>query len=306
MRHLNGMRVFSLILCFVVFTLSNSVNAQRNMNQASNGKTIKVMTYNLKFADPNYKPPWEIRREMQLDLINKYSPDIIGTQEGLKEQIDYLMDHLPEYVVIGEGRKGGDDDEHMAIFFKRDRFRLRGMGSFQLSETPDVLGSGPKSNPRMVTWARLAFINRPAEGESSLHPGAYRDHWENTQEFYIFNTHFFTGGFDRAKLNSALLIMEKIGEVYSYGEWTKNRPVILVGDFNSRPGSVVYKTFIGDGNSNDPFLLKDSKEGGSGIDWILYNGDIKVLSYENVDYNVNGVYPSDHHPIMVEFMIPGR
>ena len=46
--------------------------------------------------------------------------------------------------------------------------------------------------------------------------------------------------------------------------------------------------------------------GGSGIDWILYNGNVKVLSYENVGYNVNGVYPSDHHPIIVEFMIPEK
>ena len=237
-----------LFFGFAVFALAASVNAQQAVNQKMDGKTIKVMTYNLKFADPGFKPTWEIRRDMQVDLIKKYSPDIIGTQEGLKQQIDDLMDLLPEYVVIGEGRKGGDDDEHMALFFKRDRFRLREMGSFQLSETPDVLGSGPKANPRMVTWARLAFINRPAKGESDPHPGAYRDHWENTQEFYIFNTHFFTGGFERAKLNSALLILERINALSSFGEWTKDRPVILTGDFNSRPGGIVYKTFVGDGN----------------------------------------------------------
>jgi hypothetical protein len=33
---------------------------------------------------------------------------------------------------------------------------------------------------------------------------------------------------------------------------------------------------------------------------------VSVVSYENVDYNVNGVYPSDHHPILVEFMIPEK
>ena len=68
-----------------------------------------MMTYNLKFASPKFEPSWEVRREMQLDLIRKYDPDIIGTQEGLKEQVDYLMDKLPEYIVVGEGRQGGDD-----------------------------------------------------------------------------------------------------------------------------------------------------------------------------------------------------
>jgi len=296
------MKKFLIINCIALFTISLVVMAQKDMNRKIDGKTIKVMTYNLKFASPTFMPPWEIRRDMQVDLFKKYNPDIIGTQEGLKEQIDYLADHLQEYVVIGEGRKGGDDDEHMAIFFKRDKFRLREMGSFQLSETPDVLGSGPTNNPRMVTWARFAFINRPADGKSP-YPMNYRDHWENTLEFYVFNTHFFTRGHDKAKLNSSKLIMERINDLDNFGEWTKNRPVFLLGDFNSRPGSDVYKVFVGDENSNNLSLLKDSMEGGRGIDWILYKGNVKVLSYEKVNYNVDGAYPSDHKPILVELEI---
>lgn len=37
------------------------------------------------------------------------------------------------------------------------------------------------------------------------------------------------------------------------------------------------------------------------IDWILYKGSGKMLKYEEVDFNVEGVYPSDHKPIYVEF-----
>jgi endonuclease/exonuclease/phosphatase family metal-dependent hydrolase len=270
-------------------------------------RTIKLMTYNLKFASPNFEPSWEVRREMQVDMIRQCLPDIIGTQEGLKEQIDYLMDHLPEYVAIGEGRKGGDDDEHMAIFFRRDGFRLREMGSFQLSETPEVLGSGPDKNPRMVTWARLATINRPADGEPGPYPMDFRGHWENTQEFYVFNTHFFVGA-DRllARLNSARLILERINTLDRFGEWTPSRPVFLLGDFNSRPGGEVHRAFVGDQNSDEPRLLNDSAEGGSEIDWVLSRGNIKVLSYEIVDFNVDGIYASDHKPILVEYQILDR
>ncbi len=304
MRHSKEMKVVYMIV-IVFFTLCTIVNAQGDKDKEPERPTIKVMTYNLKFASPTFKPAWSVRRDWQVDLIKKYGPDIIGTQEGLKEQIDFLMDHLTEYVVIGEGRKGGDDDEHMAIFFKRDRFRLREMGTFQLSETPEVLGSGPEVNPRIVTWARLAIINRPADGKTSPYPADYRGHWENTQEFYVFNTHFFTGrsGYNLAKLNSAKLIMERINAFNRFGEWTKERPVFLMGDFNARPGGEVYKTFVGDGKSDDPDLLKDSVEGGRGIDWILYKGNVEVLHYEKVDYNVDGVYPSDHKPIFVKFQI---
>lgn len=226
------------------------------------------MSYNLKFASKTYEPSWSVRRNWQVDLINEYQPDIIGTQEGLKEQIDFLMDELSEYVVIGEGRKGGDDDEHMAIFFRRDKFRLREMGSFQLSETPEVLGSGPEKNPRIVTWARLAFINIPASDKDGPYSEDYRGHWSNNQEFYVFNTHFFTGssGYNRAKLNSAKLIMERINALNRFGEWTKDRPVFLLGDFNARPGGGVHNIFLGDEGADEHLVLKDSARPSEGID----------------------------------------
>jgi endonuclease/exonuclease/phosphatase family metal-dependent hydrolase len=113
----NRITQLSMFLLFSVLILHQAVG-QSESSKSTSGKILKMMTYNLKFASPDYKPSWEVRREMQLELIRKYNPDIIGTQEGLKEQIDWLADHLPEYVVVGEGRKGGDDDEHMAIFLQ--------------------------------------------------------------------------------------------------------------------------------------------------------------------------------------------
>ena len=295
--------VLNMIIFSLIF-LNHSVLGQNNKSKNKNTKTLKLMTYNLKFASPTFEPLWEVRREMQIDMIKKYDPDIIGTQEGLKDQVDYLMEYLQEYVVIGEGRQGGDDDEHMAIFFKRDKFRLREMQSFQLSKTPEIIGSGPDVNPRMVTWTRFAFINKPPEGESSPYPMDYRDHWENTKEFYLFNTHYF----DRrdqalARLNASKLILDRINALNRFGEWSAERPIFLMGDFNCRPASDPYKVFVGDKKSYDPNLLKDTNEGHNEIDWILYKGNVKVLKYEEVDYNVDGDYPSDHNPIYVEFEI---
>ena len=293
-------RVFYLCIS-IQLAFGCAVVAQTNKPVNPENRLIKLMTYNLKFASPDYKPSWVVRREMQIDMIRKYAPDIIGTQEGLKEQIDYLADHLPDYVVVGEGRKGGDDDEHMAIFFRRDKFRLREMQSFQLSETPEIIGSGPEVNPRMVTWARLAFVNRPKEGDKSAYPQDYRGHWENNREFYIFNTHFFNGpDAAMAKLSASKLILKRIHALNRFGEWTAERPVFLMGDFNCRPGTAPYNVLVGDKNSSDPDLLKNSFEDLTKIDWILYKGAVKVMKYEEVKYNVDGVYPSDHKPIYVE------
>lgn len=291
-------------LAFSIFGLFTASCYSQGDETGKQPHVLKLMTYNLKFASPTYEPSWEVRREMQVDLIRKYNPDILGTQEGLKEQIDYLMDHLPEYIVVGEGRKGGDDDEHMAIFIKRDKFRMRELQSFQLSETPDVIGSGPKVNPRMVTWVRLALINRPKEGESGLYPQDYRGHWENTREFYLFNTHFFNGRQDAlARLNASKLILSRVSALDRFGEWTPERPVFLMGDFNCRPGSPPYNTLVGNGTEGKEGLLFDTSLQHNDIDWILYKGPVKVLHYEEVDYNVDGIYPSDHKPIYVELEV---
>lgn len=298
----NTINIFWIIA--IIYGLHIDINGQSE-KKLEDGTLIKMMTYNLKFASSTYEPSWEVRREMQVDLIRKYDPDIIGTQEGLKEQIDYLMEQLPEYIVIGEGRKGGDDDEHMAIFIKRNMFRLREMHSFQLSETPEIIGSGPEKNPRMVTWARLAIINRHGEGEASPYPQDYRGHWENTQEFYVFNTHYFNGRIDSlARLNASKLILERINALDRFGAWTAERPIFLMGDFNCRPGSKPYKVLVYDnGLSKENGKLHDSAEKKDRIDWILYKGAVNVVQYEVVDYNIEGVYPSDHKPIYVEFEI---
>jgi hypothetical protein len=92
----NKMRHCKVLICLIVFglaTLGAIATAQEDRNHGSDVTAIKIMSYNLKFASPTFKPSWEVRREMQVDMIRQYSPDIIGTQESLKEQIDYLMDH---------------------------------------------------------------------------------------------------------------------------------------------------------------------------------------------------------------------
>jgi endonuclease/exonuclease/phosphatase family metal-dependent hydrolase len=289
----------SIILLVVLGVIFHPkfLKAQDSENSDTIRYALTLMSYNLKFASPTFEPSWDIRKEWQVEMIKKYSPDIIGTQEGLKGQIDFLQDELPDYVVVGEGRKGGDADEHMAVFFKRDKFRLREMGSFQLSSTPEIIGSGPEINPRMVTWIRLAVINR----DSNLYPQDYRGNWANTKEFYVFNTHLFNGKKDTlARRNAARLILDRVKKLDRFGEWTKDRPVFLMGDFNCLPGSPPYNILVKRKDSNKHDLFEDSIEGGLGIDWILHKGNTKVLHYEKVDFNVTGVYPSDHKPVFVE------
>jgi endonuclease/exonuclease/phosphatase family metal-dependent hydrolase len=146
------------------------------------------------------------------------------------------------------------------------------------------------------------MINRPQAGEESPYPQDYRGHWENNFEFYVFNTHYFNRRDQGlARLNASRLILERIRALSRFGEWTPERPVFLMGDFNCRPGSPPYRALVTGDKNNNTDLLMDTSDDHNDIDWILYKGDVSVLKYEEVDFNVEGKYPSDHKPIYVEF-----
>jgi endonuclease/exonuclease/phosphatase family metal-dependent hydrolase len=99
--------------------------------------------------------------------------------------------------------------------------------------------------------------------------------------------------------------MERIEPLHPFGSWNQNRPIFLMGDFNCLPGTELYKVLVGNANADDPNLFKDTNKDVTRkkIDWILYKGSIKVLKYEDIDFNVNGIYPSDHKPIFVKLQI---
>ena len=170
-----------------------------------------------------------------------------------------------------------------------------------LCHAQHVGNSGPDVNPRMVTWVRLSMINPTLPGESSPYPQDYRGHWENNQEFYVFNTHFFNGDQQLARLNGAKLLRDRLERLQPFGHWSPKRPVVVMGDFNCLQGSDPHRVLVGD--ESQPGILNETITQGQDIDWILYNGNVEVLKYEEVDFNQSGVYPSDHKPIYVELRL---
>ena len=99
------------------------------------------MTYNLKFASTNPPNAWPVRRPLMREVIRQIAPDVIGTQEGLYEQLKDIAADLPEYDWIGLGREGGSRGEFMAVFYRKARFEPLAFDHFWLSGTPEVIGS---------------------------------------------------------------------------------------------------------------------------------------------------------------------
>ena len=85
-------------------------------------------------------------------------PDVFGVQEAVPEQMKFLSDTLKDYAHVGVGREDGKDGgEHMAVFYRKDLYKLVNSGNFWLSETPEVPGSKSWGTActRICSWVRL-------------------------------------------------------------------------------------------------------------------------------------------------------
>ncbi len=68
---------------------------------------LHVMTFNLRYAGPGTPNTWAERRPVTRTLLRTELPDLIGTQEGLADQLhDIETDLGAGYDYIGRGRLG--------------------------------------------------------------------------------------------------------------------------------------------------------------------------------------------------------
>jgi len=136
--------------------------------------TVQVMSYNIRLSlVDDGENHWNIRKPASIIMIDSLKPDVLGVQESVKEQVDYLVEHLPAYARVGVAREDGDSiGEFSAIFYLKDKYEVMQNGTFWLSETPDVPSFGwDAAHMRIVTWGK--FRNR-----------------KTGRTFFAFNTHF--------------------------------------------------------------------------------------------------------------------
>ena len=250
---------------------------------------IKVMTFNIRYANAFGANAWPKRRAGVVEVIREQKPGIIGTQEGLHHQLLYMDKELAEYKWIGVGREGGKRGEFMAIFYRSNRLKPLEEKHFWLSDTPTVVGSASWGNTvkRMVTWVR--FLDRKTH-----------------KEFYFWNTHFDHRS-QPSREKSALLINKRVDALQT------KLPVILVGDFNAvAKANRAYNTLTGQGAFKDSFetakekvnadwntfnSFRKTNKGKRRIDWILTKGPTKTDHTEIVLFDETKQLPSDHQPV---------
>lgn len=258
---------------------------------------IKVMSYNVRYGTAkDGENHWDKRKDALVEKVVAFDPDLLGTQETLGFQRDFLAGKMPGYDHLGVGRDDGKDKgEMMALYWRKARFDKIEGGHFWLSTTPNEAGSKgwDTSLPRMATWVKLKDKTKP-----------------DAKAIFFINTHFDHMG-KTARPESAKLVRDKILEL------GKDCSVILTGDFNSAEGSEAYKNmFELRGKDDSPVVdsyrithpkrepdegtttpFKEGANKGGRIDWIGVTRDWKVLSAGIDRTGKDGRVPSDHFPV---------
>lgn len=259
---------------------------------------MRVISFNVRFDNPgDGVNAWPNRKQKVADVIRFHKADIVGVQEALVAQLRDLETLLPDFAWVGVGRSDGKEGgEFSAIIYRKSRFQMIENRTFWLSETPDVPGSKSwdAAITRIATWAKLKDRS-------------------TGKTFFAINTHFDHVG-QRSRVESASLILKKIEAIVG------KAPFVLTGDFNVQRENEAYKTLaagtaavkIADARtvSKNGHFGGDSTwnafkelEPGRTIDYIFVRDGVKVFEHGVLSDRWNGLWASDHLPVIAEISI---
>lgn len=284
-------KIIAAFFAFVTFVLSffytptpvTPVNPE-TLPEAKLEQSVTVMTYNIYMGGTGEKAP-ENRAPLVKQNVEKFNPDSFGMQEVTEEWYEILKETFPDYGYIGKGRAKDFGGEASPIFYKKDKFELVDGGTFWLSKTPEKPSKGWDAMfNRVCTYA---VLKDKATGFTYAH----------------FNAHFDHLGVI-ARQESVAVVTKKIAEI------APDMPVVFTGDLNENMESDMYSSVISSGFADSRVLSGSDDNSGTfhgysdlttkelPIDFIFANGYVKSVSSYAVDRNkLNGIYPSDHHPV---------
>lgn len=256
---------------------------------------LRIMSLNIRNSrnsrEKDGQNHWGNRKSLVSEVLHKYSPDLIGFQEVLIEQLHNLCVMLPDYQYVGVGREDGKEEgEFNPIFYKN--FTVEQSDTFWLSDTPPIPSCTWGGQTRICTWAVMSAPLCLA----------------------FLNTHI-----EYAVLQAQLSSMDLL--INTAQTYADRMPIILTGDFNYLPGSQPYQVlsaYMRDSYQEDPHNTADrfvSYHNFTGtttvnanpdigrIDYIWLKGDLQAAQSRILfdrPGNLPDVYPSDHWPVLCD------
>lgn len=245
---------------------------------------LRLLTFNIRYDVAHDGPNrWPHRKHLALDLVRRVGPDIVGFQEVLPHQRWDLEQGLTDYRLVGRGRETDAGGEQCAVGF-RPEIELLECETFWLSPTPEQPGS--------VGWD--AMLTRICTRTRLLYQG---------QEISVFNAHFDHHG-QTAPGHSAAMLLQRMRGL--------DHPYVLMGDFNSTPGSEalrILRTVLRDSYAE---LHGDDSAGTyheygtlgrpTRIDYLMMSPHWEILECQILSQQA-GPFPSDHFPVLGRYRL---
>jgi len=254
-------------------------------SSASDKPSVMVMSFNVRYGTAEEELPennWVNRRDACCAMVNGVRPVLMGVQECMKHQRDYLQAQCPEYDVVGVSRDETADGEQTAIFYNRDSLSVSAWGTFWLTETPDVVSKHPwAGNYRNATWVKATHVKT---GNTFYHINTHLDLKEDVQGFEME------------------VIMNFIHE--NCGSF----PVVLTADWNTREDDAIFdEMYLTFQNARMTAVTGDAYGTYNGFgtvtstlryDHIFYRGFPLCSRFITVLQSWEGHrYISDHYPV---------
>lgn len=254
------------------------------------GDTVRIMSCNLRCLTPLDlgKKSWFYRADLIAEEIRDRAPGIIGFQEATRWQYRYLTEAMPGYDSVIEYRDDTLLAEGCPIFYSMELYTLKDKGSFWLSETPEVMSRdwGAAHN-RICSYV---ILEEKATGK----------------ELVVFNTHLDHVS-DEARIKGIAVVLDKIAQ---FG----GLPAVIMGDFNALEGSETYRSAT-ENFLDAQYAAENTMEGHTYQNWgnpekfkrldyfMLSKTGIQALGYEVLPGTREGVWLSDHCPIVLDLAL---
>lgn len=278
-----------IIVALAVFFwhLPGHLVRKEEINIAYGGNSTTLMSCNLRCLTPLDlgSKSWFKRSSLLIEDIAAAEPEIIGFQEATRWQYKYMVDCLGQYDSVITYRDKSPASEGCPIFYNKELYELVDKGSFWLSETPEIMSRDWGSACyRICSYVILTDKNTGGD-------------------FVVFNTHLDHVS-DEARIKGINVVLEKIAQ---FG----GLPAVIMGDFNAEEGSETY-TAVTENFRDAVYELSAPKldgtfqswgklEGGKRIDYFMISqSGINVLDYDVLNVEHDGVYASDHNPIVLD------
>ena len=256
--------------------------AAQTVSEIPMEESLRAMSFNVWVSSPTSD-----RKESVRQTIMTYMPDTIGVQEASPAWMNYLSTQLGEmYNYVGLGRDGGSNGEHSAIFYRKDRFELIETGTKWMSDTPDVVSKFKESSlNRVFTYAILLEK-------------------KTNREIMVVNTHLEHTSNEARELQVAVL-MDFLKNYTKY-------PIVLTGDFNANPESAVYRMVtaqLADSSkvaqkAEQHYTFHNYGKSSTYIDYAFVSRqNIVVSHYRVITEKMNGMLPSDHYALIIEYQV---